>query len=192
MRGRHEIAFSLFKSKRVNSKRYDVTDSERQSLGGKGLGATEREDSSSLHSLDWGRLNDEGWARARTAVAKLRDNGFFCIGGPFGFEDPELLWVILTYAYGNGQFGSQALEEWIEIEPVLSRELAGRRVSSSDIRLFRRNNRKAITLSLEGFFKQEATMAVQGLRRIYGFSECELAEQRLLEAIRSDVGEVDY
>ncbi len=192
LRGRHGNAFSLSESLGVNPKRYDVTASGQQILGRTGLGANERDEFLGLRSTDWGPLDEEAYEHARLAVGQLRSNGFFCVLGPAGFGDPDRLWAILTYSYGKRQFGSQELAEWIELEPVLGRELGRNRILSSDIRQFRRNNRKVLTLSLEGFFYRGSSRRVQRLRKSYDLSECDLAERIVLEAIRSDFGEVEF
>ncbi len=143
-------------------------------------------------SIEWSKLDPQLWEQACDSVKELSDNGFFCVREAYGFDDVEFLWCFLTYAYGNLQFGSQGLVEWIQSAPEISQRLERNRLVSSDIRQFRRNNRKMLTLSLEGYFKKTSSFVIQRLRRTYGLSEWDMAEASLLEAIRGDVGEVDY
>ncbi len=141
---------------------------------------------------EWSSLNGQLWEQACASVADLRGHGIFCVANPGMVFDSDLLWSFLTYAYGNLQFGSQALVEWLETVPDIHQRLGGRLLSSADVRQFRRNNRKMLTLSLEAYFKKASGSVIHRFRRTCGLSECDLAEAAVLEAIRFDVGEVDY
>ncbi len=122
------------------------------------------------------------WESSCAAVQKLRGAGFFCIRGPFDFERPELLWSVLTSCYSAEIFGSQRIAAWLDGDGRWKPFLCGDRITARDVRRFRRNNRKNLTLAIE------EVIATQPLptERIH-----EEAERLLMEAIQFDVGEFD-
>ena len=173
------------------ARRFDIVPEQNQSLSTDTNRLSDSNEIYGVSSTEWPSLDAQLWEQACESVVELRQNGFFCVRHACDFEDVDLLWSLLTYAYGNLQFGSQSLAEWFQTVPEIRQRLGMERLTSSDIRKFRRNNRKILTLSLEGYFKKRSSSRVQRLRRTCGLSEWDLAEASVLEAIRGDLGEVD-
>ena len=124
-------------------------------------------------------------------VNRLEESGFFCVGGTIGFEEPSFLWRVLTYCYTQEFFGSQRILIWMKQPDGLRAELKGRVVWASDLRGFRRNNRKVLTLAVEEATKELTPTPIQRARAACGISPAEFADLSVREAIRLDLGETD-
>ncbi len=131
------------------------------------------------------------WEAACAAVAKLKAQGFFCVRGVSADEQPDFFWCLLTFCYGRGIFGSERIVELVREECWVSSGEAAGCLLAHDLRRFRRNNRKVLTLSLEEFFKSLLCLEGDGVSTGRISAIRELAEQRVLSAIRWDVGELD-
>jgi hypothetical protein len=130
------------------------------------------------------------WDAVLTAVSLLKRDGFSCIESKSGFVDHTLLWAIGTFSYANGLFGSRQIVEWVGTEPFFQGSFRGDRLMAGDIRCFRRNNRKLLTLSLEAIFRQRR-LVPNGLPFSCKSSAYDFAERCVLEAIRWDAGDFD-
>lgn len=144
----------------------------------------------SLNAGD-GSLRVSRWDAVCGIIARLEKAGFFCVGGAFDFEEPPFLWRVLTYCYAEEFFGSQRILSWMSRPDALRSELNGRIVRASDLRGFRRNNRKVLTLSLEEATREFTPAPVQRARAACGISSADFAELSVREAIRFDLGETD-
>ena len=131
------------------------------------------------------------WKAVRAAISNLKSQGFFCIQAASDPEPPEFLWSLLTFCYAKKIFGSDRIVRWLREERWLPAKPAERRLLARDLRRFRRNNRKILTLSLEEFFKNPICPKAGDKRADKTATFRELAEQCVLSAIRWDVGELD-
>jgi hypothetical protein len=130
------------------------------------------------------------WETVLTAVTSLEKDGFSCLGGKSGFMNLSLLWSIGTFSYATSLFGSRQIAEWVGAESFFQGLLRGERLVAGDIRSFRRNNRKLLTLSLEAIFR-ERNLVPNGTQFSSESSAYDFAEWCVLEAIRWDAGDFD-
>lgn len=131
------------------------------------------------------------WQAVRVAIAKLKSQGFFCVQDASDPEPPEFLWHLLTFCYAKKIFGSERIVRWLREERWLPVKPDKRRLLAHDLRRFRRNNRKILTLSLEEFFKNRLCPEARNQCADKAETIHKLAEQCVLSAIRWDVGELD-
>lgn len=131
------------------------------------------------------------WKAVHAAIAKLKSQGFFCIQDASDPEPSEFLWQLLTFCYAEKIFGSDRIIRWLREELWLPAKPEERGLLAQDLRRFRRNNRKILTLSLEEFFKNQLCSEARDERADKNEIIRELAEQCVLSAIRWDMGELD-
>ena len=136
-------------------------------------------------------LDEREWKLACASVGQLQKDGFGSIRSDLDCIDSSLIWCLLTYCYAKGQSGTENLVIWANGLSEIRRNLNGGALTVSEVRRFRRNNRKQLALTLENYFRRDASLVIQRAGAAYGLTAYELAEHCLLEAVRADIGETD-